>query len=66
MTGCVRGDLEVELDVILQVLADAGPVGDEVDAVGGKFGAGTDAGELQELRRIDRPARHDHFAPRAH
>ena len=43
-------DLEVELNVVLQVLADARPVRDDVDAVLVQFRCGPDAGELQELR----------------
>ena len=56
------GHLEVEFEVILQVRADAGAVGDYGDAVRGEFGAGADAGEFEQLHRVDRAAGEDHLA----
>jgi hypothetical protein len=64
--GLRAGDLEIELEVILEVLADTRPVGDDLDALLVKLRRGPDAGELQELRRVDRPRAHDDFAPRMH
>ncbi len=51
--------------MVLQVLADARPVGDDIDAERAQFRRRTDARELQELRRIDRPAAKNDLAPRA-
>ena len=65
----VRGDrhrlragvLDVDLEVVLEVLADAGQVGDHVDAEGLEMLVGVaDARELEELRGVDRAAaQHD-------
>ncbi len=52
-------ELHVDLQVILQVLADAGQVGDHVDAGRGQVVRGTDPGQLQQLRRVDRAAGQD-------
>ena len=46
----------------MEVLADAREVRDHVDAVLAQVLRGTDAGEQQELRRSDRPARDDDLA----
>ena len=51
--------------MVLQVLADARPVGDDVDPERAEFRRRPDAGELQQLRRIDRPAAKNDLAPRA-
>ena len=52
-----RGHLEIELEMVLKVLADPRPVGDDVDSEGPQLRGRTDAGQLQELRRIDRARR---------
>src|SRR5271166_1992724 len=51
--------------MVLQVLADARPVGDDLDPECAELRRPTDPGKLQELRRIDRPAAQDNLAPRA-
>ena len=51
--------------MILQVLADAGPVGDDVDPERAELRRRPHAGQLQQLRRIDRPAAKNDLAPRA-
>ena len=45
--------------VVVQVLADAGQVGDDVDPERAQVLRGPDAGEQEELRRSDRSAAHD-------
>ena len=60
----LRGDLEIELQMVLQILADAGPVGDDVDAERAQLRRRADARELEKLRRIDRAGAEDHLAPR--
>ena len=60
----LRRDLEIELEMVLQVLADPGQVDDERDAVRLQLRRRPDAGQLQELRRVDRPAGKDHLARR--
>ncbi len=54
--------LDVHLQVVLQVLAHPGQVGDHVDAVRGQVGGVADAGKLQQLRGVDRAAAHDDLA----
>ena len=54
--------LDVELEVVLQVRADAGAVGDDRDAVLGEVRRRADAREHQELRRVDRGGGEDHLA----
>jgi hypothetical protein len=49
-----RGLLDVDLEVVLEVRADAGAVGDDGEAVLGEVGGGAYAREHQELRRVDR------------
>ena len=53
------------LQVVLQVLADAGELMHDVDAVLLQQGAGADARQLQDLRRADRAGGEDHLARRA-
>lgn len=53
--------LDVEFQVVLQVLSDAGPIGDNRDSVLGKMRCGTDARQHQQLGRVDRGGREDHF-----
>ena len=53
------------LVVVLQVLADARAIGDDRDAVLPQQVGRTDAGELQELRRLQRAGREDDLALRA-
>ena len=48
--------LDVDLEVVLEVLADPGQVLDDVDAERPQLIGGADARQLQELRRVDRPA----------
>ena len=57
--------VEARLIVVLQIGADALHVGDHVDAVLPQQVGRADAGELQQLRRVERAAREDHFAVRA-
>ena len=59
------GDLKGEFEMVLQVLADAGPVGDHVDPERAQFRRRPHARQLQELRRIDRAAAKNDLAPRA-
>ena len=55
----VKGDrldrflLDVEFEVVLQIAADAGPVGDDRDAFRAQLLRRPDAGEQQELGRVD-------------
>ena len=58
------GELEVELGVVLQVLADAGLVEHGPNAVPGEFPRRPDTRQLQQLRRIDRSAGQDHLPAR--
>src|SRR5690606_9514915 len=52
------------LQMVLQVPADTGQRLDDADAVPLQQLAGTDARELQQLRRLDRSGGDDHFALR--
>src|SRR5204863_7713471 len=54
------------LVTVLQVLADAGQLHADADAVSLELAARTDAGKLQQLRRVERAGTQDHFAPRSH
>src|SRR5439155_18949963 len=58
----LRAVLDVHLQVVLQVLAHAGQVGDHVDAERGQVRGGADAGQLEQLRGVDRPAGQDELA----
>ena len=55
--GSVQRYWHAHLEMILQVGADARHVGDHVDAMRAQQLRRADAGELQDLRRIDRAAR---------
>ncbi len=57
--------LHVDLDVVLQVGADAGEVRNDRQVEPAQGVGLADAGQHQELRRIDRAAAQDHFAPGA-
>ena len=63
--GSLAGVLHVHLEVVLQVLADSGQIGDDVDVQRPQQPGRTDAGELQQLGRTERPAAQDH-APASH
>ena len=47
--------------VVVQVLADPGQVGDDIDAMRGQLRVRPDAGQQQQLRRADRSAGDDHL-----
>ena len=50
-----------QLHMVLQILADARQVDDDVDAMFGQFGCRTDAGEQQHLGRMQCPGADDHL-----
>src|SRR5215207_9436042 len=52
-----------DLQMVLQILADAGPFRDERYAMLRQQRAGADARKLQQLRRVDGAAGKDHLAP---
>ena len=54
------GVLDVDLEVVLQVLPDAGQVGADVDAEPAQLVGVADAGQLQQLRGVDGAAAEDH------
>src|SRR5262249_33979375 len=54
---------DANLVAVLEVLADAGEVDDDLDAVALELGARTDAGEHQELRAVEDAAAEDDLAP---
>ncbi len=54
-----------DLQMVVQVRADARRIGDDVDAVSAQQLGRADARELQNLRRADRASREQHLAPRA-
>ena len=56
------GVLDVDLEVVLEVLADAGQVVHERDAELGEVLLVADAGELEQLRGVDRAAAQDDLA----
>ena len=56
------GVLDVDLEVVLEVLADAGQVVHEGDAELGEVLLVADAGELEQLGRVDRAAAQDDLA----
>ena len=60
-TGWLAACWTYDLEVILQVLADAGQVMDERDIGGAEVLAVADAGDLQQLRRVERAAAQDHL-----
>ena len=51
-----------DVDVIVQVRADAGQILGDANAVRAQMVGRTDAGQQQQLRRIDRAAAEDYFA----
>src|SRR5207244_11120013 len=55
-------DLEIELEVILQVLAHSGQVGDYVDAESRELTGRPDARELEQLRGVDGTRAEEHLA----
>ena len=57
-----RRVLDVHLEMVLEVLPDARQVVDDVDAEGRELVRVADPRELEELRRVDRPAAEDHLA----
>ena len=65
VSGRVGLERKARLIMILQILADAGQIEFDVDALRGKLAGGPDAGGEQQHRRIDRAAGQDQFAPRA-
>ncbi len=54
--------LDVDLEMVLEVLADAGQVVDDRDPDGLQLRGIADAGELEQLGRVDRAASEDHLA----
>ena len=54
--------LDVDLEVVLQVRPDPGQVGDDRDAEGAEIVGPPHPGQLEELRRVDRPAGEDDLA----
>ena len=65
-TGCVRQVLDVDLEVILQVLAHARQVVHDRHAERLELARVADARELQQLRRVDRAAAEDHLVRADH
>ena len=63
MTGRPTRDLKVEFQMVLQVLPDTWPVGEDGNAERLQFGARPDAGQLQQLWRIDRATGQNDLAP---
>ena len=57
--------LDRPVQMILEVLANAGQIMDELDVVPADFAGGADPGQKEKLRRIDRAAAKDHFPVRA-
>src|SRR2546423_12427709 len=64
--GLAAGDLKVELQVILQVLAHTRQLAHHVDAVGGELVSRADARQHQQLGRIDRTGAQNDLAPYPH
>src|SRR4029453_14420985 len=56
---------EPKLEVILQVVAAAGPVEQDGKAAALNLARAADAGELEDLDRADRTGREDHLAASA-
>ena len=54
--------LDVDLEVVLEVLPHPGQVRDDVDPERAELAGGADAGQLKQLRRVDRAAADDHLA----
>src|SRR5699024_9543677 len=53
--------LDVDLEMVLEVLADARQVVDDVDAERLELARVADAGKLEQLWRVDRAAAEDHL-----
>ena len=66
VVGVLHAHRDARRVVIAQVLADAGQRVAHVDAERLQMRGRADAGHLQQLRRIERAARQDHLAARAH
>jgi hypothetical protein len=63
VAGLARVGVErADVQVVLQVGADAGHVGDHRDAVLAQVVGGAQPGQHQQLRRVDRARREDHLA----
>ena len=62
--GCVQRVLDVRGQVVLQVLAHAGQVRDDRDVQRGQLVRVPDAGQLQQLRRVDRATGEYHLTRR--
>src|ERR1700722_1625773 len=60
----LRGDLKSEFEMVLQVLANPWPVGEDVDPERSQFLRRPHTRQLQQLRRIDRPPAKYDLAPR--
>src|ERR1700688_4587389 len=60
------GYLEIELQMVLQVFTDSGQIVNNRDVMRAKFRRRTDAGELQQLRRIDGTRGKDQFSCNPH
>ena len=58
--------LEIDFQMVLQVGADARPVGHDLDALLPQMLGRADAGEHEQLRRVDRGGGEDHFGPGPH
>ncbi len=53
---------QARVEMILQIGADAGHVGDHIDAMLAQQRRRTNSGKLHQLRRVERAAREDDFA----
>ena len=58
----MRAIAKDEIDMILKVLADTRQIEADIDACLLEFGAGPDAGQEQQLWRVERTAAEDHLA----
>ena len=63
-TGLAAAVLDVDLEVVLEVLPDAGQVLDDLDPEPRRMVAVPDPGQLEHLRRVDRATGEDHLARR--
>ena len=50
-----------DVEMVLQVMADARRIGHDLDAMSAQFRCRADAGQHQQLRRVDRAAAQDDF-----
>src|ERR1700674_4166915 len=62
----LAGYLEIEFQMVLQVFTDSGQIVNDWDVVRAKFRRRTDAGKLQQLRRIDGTGGKDQFSCNLH